>query len=136
MSDLRLSEYSPCIDAGNNGVPDLPIADIEGNIRILDGNGDFIPTVDMGAYEFCQIQLYRPNGGEKFIAGSTYSITWKPKDGITHVKLEYSVDNGINWYEITITENTGSYSWETPLVGCVFSAIPFQMIPGEVVQVA
>jgi hypothetical protein len=58
--DLRLQSGSPCIDRGNNyidyfpivpGFQLLPSTDLDGNWRIVDGNGDGTPTVDMGAYE-------------------------------------------------------------------------------------
>ncbi len=46
-ADLRLSETSPCIEAGNNdAVPATLTTDLDGNPRIA---GCF---VDMGAYEF------------------------------------------------------------------------------------
>jgi hypothetical protein len=58
--DLRLGTGSPCIDAGNNyvdyfptvpGFQLLPATDIDGFWRVVDGNGDGTPTVDMGAHE-------------------------------------------------------------------------------------
>ncbi|MBW2622010.1 MAG: right-handed parallel beta-helix repeat-containing protein, partial [Deltaproteobacteria bacterium] len=49
-SNYRLSTYSPCIDEGLNST-DLPDADHEGTVRVLDGNSDSLFLVDMGAYE-------------------------------------------------------------------------------------
>ena len=43
--DFHLSEFSPCINAGDNIYAPLPV-DLGGNVRIYDG------TVDMGCYEF------------------------------------------------------------------------------------
>jgi hypothetical protein len=60
LGDFQLRPTSPCIDRGNNfvetqpqlpGVQLLPDFDIFGRTRILDGNGDGIETVDMGAFE-------------------------------------------------------------------------------------
>jgi parallel beta-helix repeat protein/predicted outer membrane repeat protein len=51
--DLRLPDYSPCVDLGNNNaVPGGVTTDLDGNTRIVDGDGDGTDTVDMGAYEF------------------------------------------------------------------------------------
>jgi parallel beta-helix repeat protein len=49
--DFHLDPGSPCIDAGNNGAPNLPNYDFEGDDRILDGDGDEIAVVDMGVDE-------------------------------------------------------------------------------------
>ncbi|MFH2093159.1 MAG: choice-of-anchor Q domain-containing protein [Pseudomonadota bacterium] len=49
--NFHLSVNSPCIDAGSNGAWSLPAADLEHNIRIMDGNSDTNCTVDMGVYE-------------------------------------------------------------------------------------
>ena len=51
-SDFHLQATSPAIDAGFNTASSLPTQDIAGNPRILDGNGDCVAIVDMGAYEF------------------------------------------------------------------------------------
>ncbi len=50
----HLGYGSPCIDAGT---PDttglyLPPWDLDGNVRVWDGNGDSLAIVDMGCYEF------------------------------------------------------------------------------------
>lgn len=58
--NLRLQSGSPCLDRGNSyvdyypttpGFQLLPETDLDGNLRIVDGNGDGTATVDMGAYE-------------------------------------------------------------------------------------
>jgi predicted outer membrane repeat protein len=48
--DLHLSSGSPAIDSGTNSAISLP-TDLDGDPRIVDGDGDGTATVDMGAYE-------------------------------------------------------------------------------------
>jgi parallel beta-helix repeat protein len=44
---------SPCIDIGNNTPYDrLPEYDLNNRLRIVDGNNDEIPVVDMGVFEY------------------------------------------------------------------------------------
>jgi len=50
-NDYHLAVGSPCIDSGEDGVAGLPDVDFEGDARILDGDGDGTPRVDMGADE-------------------------------------------------------------------------------------
>jgi hypothetical protein len=51
--DYHLQAGSPCIDAGSNSLlPEGMATDLDGNPRIVDGDGDVTATVDMGAYEF------------------------------------------------------------------------------------
>jgi len=45
IDDFHLTVGSPCIDTGNNDAPELPLYDLDGEARIMDG------IVDMGAYE-------------------------------------------------------------------------------------
>jgi Big-like domain-containing protein/parallel beta helix pectate lyase-like protein len=52
QGDYHLRQGSPSIDAGYNQAPNLPDTDIDGNPRILDGNGDGTATIDMGIDEF------------------------------------------------------------------------------------
>ncbi len=53
IGDLHLQPGSPAIDAGDSdAVPFGVTTDLDGKPRVLDGNGDGVTVVDMGAYEF------------------------------------------------------------------------------------
>ncbi|MDP8202909.1 MAG: S8 family serine peptidase, partial [Candidatus Tenebribacter mawsonii] len=49
--NFKLDSISPCIDAGINDSV-FSLTDIDGNLRIWDGNNNDTATVDMGAYEY------------------------------------------------------------------------------------
>ena len=52
-NDLHLVAGSPCIDSGTNDpVGGLPVYDLDGNPRPVDGDGDNLAITDMGVYEF------------------------------------------------------------------------------------
>ncbi len=76
--DLNLSETSPCIDAGiidTTGL-NLPLYDLDGNPRIVDGNGDGIAIIDMGCYEYYNYQqhIYLEIPTEYALPGDTVLI--------------------------------------------------------------
>jgi hypothetical protein len=50
-ADFHIQWGSPAVDAGNNSAPNLSTTDFDGNPRVVDGNGDGIAVVDLGAYE-------------------------------------------------------------------------------------
>jgi hypothetical protein len=51
-NDYHLLQGSPCIDAGDpNYIAGSNETDLDGNPRIMDGDNDSIPVIDMGAYE-------------------------------------------------------------------------------------
>jgi predicted outer membrane repeat protein len=56
--DFHLQQYSPCIDAGDNSAPSLPLTDIDGDNRkidhpgVVDTGSGTPPIVDMGVDEF------------------------------------------------------------------------------------
>jgi formylglycine-generating enzyme required for sulfatase activity len=64
------------------------------------------------------LRLLSPNGGEKWISGTTQTIQWQTADaGISHVKIEYSTNNGASWDVIDAnTLNDGQYEWPVPQV--------------------
>ncbi|MCL4551514.1 MAG: hypothetical protein M1495_23445 [Bacteroidetes bacterium] len=70
-----------------------------------------------------QITVTSPNGGEKWAAGSTQSITWSAM-GVINVKIEFTLNNGINWSTlVSSTPSTGFYTWSqlpsTPSTNCL-----------------
>jgi len=51
--DYHLLPASPCIDTGDpNYIPEPNATDLDGQPRLLDGDEDGIPIIDMGAYEY------------------------------------------------------------------------------------
>ncbi|RKY16041.1 MAG: hypothetical protein DRP63_06140, partial [Planctomycetota bacterium] len=51
--DYHLKDTSPCMDAGDNSlVPSNVDRDLDGDQRIVDGDNDGTPVVDIGAYEY------------------------------------------------------------------------------------
>jgi len=55
--NYHLRGDSPCIDVGHNPWPSLlPLKDLEGNVRQIDGDNDGIVNVDMGAYEYGTVE--------------------------------------------------------------------------------
>lgn len=68
------------------------------------------------------IKVTKPNGGENWPLGTPQQITWDAA-GINNVKIEYTINNGLNWSIITAsTPSTGYYTWtqvpNTPATNC------------------
>jgi|GEM_PF-877336 len=88
-------------------------------IRVTDVNNNSISDQSNAVFTISapapSVAISSPNGGENWIIGSSHNITWT-QTGITNVKLEYTADNGTNWYQITASTSasTGSYSWTIP----------------------
>lgn len=62
-----------------------------------------------------KIIITAPNGGERWVWENTYDIKWDYITNISDsVKIEYTIDNGANWNEITKISNCGSFSWTVP----------------------
>lgn len=49
--DLHPVAGSAVVDSGDNSAPDLPDEDLDGNDRVVDGDGDGTAVVDLGAFE-------------------------------------------------------------------------------------
>ncbi len=57
------------------------------------------------------LKLTHPNGGETFAVGSDTVITWEGIPPDEEVLLEFSTDNGQNWYTITNNASGLAYKW-------------------------
>jgi DNA/RNA endonuclease YhcR with UshA esterase domain len=61
------------------------------------------------------ITVVSPNGGEAWPAGSPQMIEWTSVGNFDDVKIDYSLDAGSTWIEVTAqTPDDGSYGWTTP----------------------
>ncbi|MFY2563552.1 lamin tail domain-containing protein [Corallococcus terminator] len=81
---------------------------------------DHYPIVSR--YNFGQVvahdvRLIAPNGGESLSAGNTFNITWTAA-GVSTVRLQYSVDDGLTWSEIaaSVPATPSTYAWTVPAV--------------------
>jgi len=73
--NLRLSQGSPCVNAGSNSYVASGALDLDGNLRIHGG------TVDMGAYEYGSVPpattvtvTYNANGGSALPTSATVTV--------------------------------------------------------------
>jgi len=73
LGDYHLQPTSPLVDAGDNSAPGIPAADLDGQPRVADGNGDGEARVDIGAYEFIN-----PNRPPVANAGSDRNVSADP----------------------------------------------------------
>lgn len=63
------------------------------------------------------LKLNSPNGGEKWEANSTQTITWQ-SSGIAKIKIEYSFSGGMMWHTVasSVDASLGQYSWKVPYI--------------------
>ncbi|NIM80285.1 MAG: hypothetical protein GTO20_15980 [Candidatus Aminicenantes bacterium] len=99
-------------------VPDTPSENCL--VRIKGSTDAIIPDTGDAVFSIVSpvsplLTIHFPNGGETLIIGNTYEITWSSYGAVGEVKIEYSVDSGTNWNEITAAaENGGSFDWTVP----------------------
>lgn len=68
-----------------------------------------------GGSDELSLQVLFPNGGEKWLKGSTHDVVWMSNGDINRVTIEYSTDHGNDWTTISAKEkNDGRYSWTIP----------------------
>lgn len=60
------------------------------------------------------LQLTTPNGGENWIIGEPYEITWT-SENVERVSIDYSLNNGTTWNNIiTDVPSNGLHNWIVP----------------------
>lgn len=95
------------------------------NCRVQISNPSDASVADMSDTTFVispvpSLTLNRPNGGEKFAAGSSELITWS-SGFIDNVKIEYCANGGTDWKIIheAFPADSGKISWLVPDVSSV-----------------
>jgi hypothetical protein len=63
-----------------------------------------------------EIEITAPNGGEEWVVGYHYGITWTTANNIGNIKLEYSKDGFVGDIHQIIgsTEDDGLFDWQVP----------------------
>ncbi len=60
------------------------------------------------------LQLTTPNGGENWIIGEPYEITWT-SENVERISIDYSLNNGTTWNDIiTDVPSNGLHNWVVP----------------------
>lgn len=104
--NLHLQAGSPSIDTGSNTVPGLPAFDVDGEPRIMDGNGDTGARVDMGVDEVTGPQDTTPPSGVLLIrSGDPYTTS-------SLVDLKFNVSDPSGMSQMCISNTTSCTAWE------------------------
>jgi hypothetical protein len=89
QGDYHLQQGSPSIDSGDNLTPNLPDTDVDGDPRVLDGDGNGTAIVDMGVDEFLALPVFdiclqdESNGNRLRINSTTGQYLFTRSGGIT-----------------------------------------------------
>jgi len=89
-------------------------------------HSDLIPSYYLqGIIELVPPSLLTPTGGETLLAGTKSTIQWETNLNINNVLIEYSLNNGASWTEVSPPNigNTGQYDWIVPFVESDLSLI-------------
>ena len=94
----------------------------QGKILGRSTNGyDTDRAADWKVYELPSVGVQYPNGGETWIIGKSYTITWNainPNGSADRLSIDiyYSTDSGKTWASVVKnTDNDGAYEWRLPL---------------------
>ncbi|GAH62147.1 unnamed protein product, partial [marine sediment metagenome] len=101
-NDYHLGPNSPCIDAGTNTpIGGLPTTDIDGEPRVIDGNGDGNSIVDMGADEYDYRDADFDNDGiVNFIDYAMFANFWQTES--PDFSLDEDEDNDVDMNDLAL----------------------------------
>ncbi len=98
----------------------IPAAAVTENakVRVSDALADSVLDESDNIFRITDqqtITLLSPTGGERWIAGNTYIISWSSTN-VENVMVEYSADGGSNWTQlaVSLSANQENYEWHTP----------------------
>jgi parallel beta-helix repeat protein len=128
--DPHLMSGSACIDRGTNDpAGGLPDTDMDGNPRILDGDGDTVAVVDIGALEYNSelpsiavsppaLEFVRERGGPN--PDSRYLQIRNCGGGV----LNWHIDCNCPWLEVSPTDGSSSGQIDEMLVAVDTNDLP------------
>jgi len=113
FNDVSASSYT--VDSERQIRATVPNGATTGRIKVTTPGGTAVSGDDFVVIEEPGITVTQPNGGESWLAGSTQQIKWNWAGEIDSVRLEYSLDSGGDWIEISGSAvNNGVYNWIVP----------------------
>ncbi|CDW81888.1 subtilisin-like serine protease [Stylonychia lemnae] len=87
-------------------------------IRVSDYYGTLLGDMSDANFTIApsnDITVTSPNGGESMVGLSTYTISWTNLPSASgQYYLQYSVDNGSSWTNITSNITGNAYAWSVP----------------------
>ena len=96
-------------------IPNAVSANCKVRISETDGSPSDISDAVFTISAVPQITVTSPNGGEHWQVGSSHNITWTSVETAGNIHIEYSVNNGGAWADVTPSSaNTGSFTWTIP----------------------
>ena len=125
--DYHLQSISPCVDSGDPYTSSEGFEDLDLNERVVDGDGDVSPVIDLGAWEFNASAVQEISilgNGESIFNDDSVPATWDETDfgsvaiGQAPVQHTFTIENqgdssleltGISPVEIT-GANPGDFS--------------------------
>jgi len=143
--DYHLQMGSPAIDAGDSAAPQMAAADLDGNARVGDGDGDGAARVDMGAYEYtnqapvadagadqtvtadgsCSAVVRLDGGRSSDADGDPLTFTWiGPFGTVSGSTAVVSLPAGTHVITLTARDGRGGFSSDTLVVTVVDTTPP------------
>ena len=87
----------------------VPETATDGFISVIAAGGEGVSDNEFVVLIVPGLTISSPNGGEQWLAGSSQNITWDWTGFIDQVKLEYSLNGGLDWNIIENSTNNDGY---------------------------
>ena len=144
LGDYHLQQTSPAIDAGDNAAPGMPMLDLDGAARIVDGNFDGDARVDMGAFEYFNAPPVAVAGPDQTVVansscaavvaldgtassdpdGDPLTYSWTGSFGtVSGATASVSLPAGTHVITLTVGDGRGASATDT-LLATVFDTTP------------
>ena len=111
-TDPHVRPGSPCIDAGTNDpLGGLPVGDVDGNPRPLDGDGDTVAVADIGACEYNAATTSLALSGDVFVFSAaegraTPQVQLLSIRGTDGGLLDWTIDVPCDWVHVEPASGT------------------------------
>jgi Right handed beta helix region/PKD domain len=135
--DYHLQQSSPAVDAGDNAAPQIPKLDLDGAVRIFDGDFDGNARVDLGAYEYfnappaaaagpdqtvvadagCAALVALDGTGSSDPDGDPLTYSWTGSFGtVSGATASVSLPAGTEVVTLTVRDGRGAWATDTLVV--------------------